>query len=153
MLKALATFACLMMPTVAMAQSPDLPSLWTCVSEARSACQSGVCGVAPGASRAEVDLVNWSYARCGQYCFGGQENRWSEDDFGNIVIQSETLPQTLVITPDDGFTELAYVNDTAIVSGGTCSPDARNRSKVSVTFIEAFEAFDDWQRAANAANQ
>jgi len=142
--------AILTLPSVAMAQTPITPSLWKCLTEAKVQCSEGVCRSAPVASEVEVDLVNWSYARCSEGCFGGQMNDWSVTD-GKLTIKSLTLPQMVTIRVDNTFTDMAMVDDMAFVSSGTCRADYSNGEPENpATLVESFEAWDAWQQRINA---
>ncbi|CAL1692455.1 hypothetical protein MMB232_02622 [Brevundimonas subvibrioides] len=145
------TTALLVTPAFALAQTPDTPSLWRCVTEAKFQCSGDQCLTAPAASEVAIDLVNWSYARCSEGCFGGQTNDWKVND-GSLTIMSMSHPLMVTIRADNSFSDMAMVHDAAFVSNGTCKPDYSNGEPANpATLVESFSAWDAWQDRMNAA--
>lgn len=141
--------AILIMPSMALAQTPNMPSLWTCVAATKVECVLGACR-ASSPSTIEFDLINWSYTRCSEGCFGGQSNDWSERG-GDLTVTSLSLPQLAVIHSDNSFTDIAVVHGATYVSEGICKADYRNGdAESSANLIDSWLAFDAWQKAESA---
>ena len=145
------TAAIWIMPSMALAQTPNMPSLWNCVAATKVECVLGACRVSVP-STTEFDLINWSYARCSEGCFGGQSNHWSERD-GELTVTSLSLSQLAVIRSDNSFTDIAVVHGVTYVSEGTCKADYRNGdAESSANLIDSWLAFDAWQKAESAGD-
>lgn len=147
-LKSLAVFVLWSVPSLALAQSPALPSLWNCVAETKAQCYGTDCEIMAVNSTVEVDFINWSYARCSEGCYGGQSNTWVEDTEGNVMVLATDMPQHLVLQRENRFVDVAWVAGKTYISEGRCWPALKDQT-TRLPILEVYAAFKDWQDRVN----